>query len=73
LKAGGFHLDAVEQLEKAVQAAPADARPHLSLANIYAQQFRDNSAARRHYQKVLELNPRHPEAPKIRYWLAANP
>ena len=73
LKAGGFHLDALEQLEKAVQAAPGDARPHLSLANLYAQQFRDNSAARRHYQKVLELNPRHPEAPKIRYWLAANP
>jgi tetratricopeptide (TPR) repeat protein len=73
LKAGGFHLDAVEQLEKAAQSAPTDARPHLSLANLYAQQFRDNSAARRHYQKVLELNPRHPEAPKIRYWLAANP
>ena len=73
LKAGGFHLDAVEQLEKAAQGAPNDARPHLSLANLYAQQFRDNSAARRHYQKVLELNPRHPEAAKIRYWLAGNP
>ena len=73
LKAGGFHLDAVGQLEKAAQAAPGDARPHLSLANLYAQQLRDNSAARRHYQKVLELNPRHPEAAKIRYWLAGNP
>ena len=73
LKAGGFHLDALEQLEKAAQAAPTDARPHLSLANLYAQQLRDNSAARRHYQKVLELNPRHPEAAKIRYWLAGNP
>ena len=73
LKAAGFPLDAVERLEKAAQAAPKDARPHLSLANLYAQQFRENSAARRHYQKVLELNPHHPEAGKIRYWLAANP
>ena len=73
LKAAGFHLDAVQQLEKAAQAAPNDARPHLSLGNLYAQQFRENSAARRHYQKALELSPHHPEAGKIRYWLAANP
>jgi len=29
--------------------------------------------ARQHYLKVLEVEPRHPQAGAIRYWLAANP
>lgn len=28
---------------------------------------------RPHYRKVLELEPNHPQAVSIRYWLAAHP
>ena len=73
LKAGGYPLDAADQLQILLQQNPSDARAHLSLANLYAQQLRQPARAREHYLRVLELNPRHPDAATIRYWLAANP
>ncbi len=73
LRAGGFWLDASEQLQKLIAENPSDARAHLSLANLYSQQLGQPNLAREHYLRVLELSPRHPEASKIRYWLAANP
>ena len=71
LKAAGHWQDAVEQLQDLIAAHDSDARAHLSLANLYSQQLLQPGLARAHYQRVLELNPRHPEATKIRYWLAA--
>jgi tetratricopeptide (TPR) repeat protein len=73
LKSGGYWLDAVEELQRILSATPSSARSHLSLANLYSQQLRQPRQAREHYERVLELNPRHPESTKIRYWLAANP
>ena len=73
LKGAGFYPDAAEQLGRIVATVPDDARAHLALANLNAQQLRQNAIAREHYLKVLELNPRHPEAIRIRFWLAANP
>ncbi len=73
LKVGGYWEDASEQFQTLVSIDPADARAHLSLANLYAQQLQQPEQARGHYARVLELNPRHAEATKIRYWLAANP
>jgi tetratricopeptide (TPR) repeat protein len=73
LKAGGYWLDASDQLQKLVAANPSDARAHLSLGNLYSQQLDQPRLAREHYLRVLELNPGHPEAAKVRYWLAANP
>jgi tetratricopeptide (TPR) repeat protein len=73
LKAGGYPLDAAEQLQILVQRDPNDARAQLSLGNLYAQQLKQPRRARESYLRVLELNPRHPDAPAIRYWLAANP
>jgi tetratricopeptide (TPR) repeat protein len=73
LKAGGYHQDAKDQLQRIIATAPGDARAHLSAANLYAQQLRQPQLAREHYQRVLEINPRHPEASKIRFWLTANP
>ena len=73
LKAGGFLRDAADQLQKLLGTNPSDARAHLSLGNLYAQQLQQPELAREHYQRVLELNPRHPEAAKIRFWLTANP
>jgi Tfp pilus assembly protein PilF len=73
LKAGGYWQDAGEQFQKLLVENPSDARAQLSLANLYAQQLQQPALARDHYQRVLEINPKHPEAAKIRYWLAANP
>ena len=73
LKAGGYWQDASEQFQKLIVETPSDARAHLSLANLYAQQLQQVGLARDHYQRVLEINPQHAEAAKIRYWLAANP
>lgn len=73
LKAGGYWQDASEQFQKLIVENPSDARAHLSLANLYAQQLQQPNLARDHYQRVLEISPKHAEAAKIRYWLAANP
>jgi tetratricopeptide (TPR) repeat protein len=73
LKAGGYWLDAIDQLKKLLAANPTDARVHLSLGNLYSQQLDQPRLAREHYLRVLELSPAHAEAAKIRYWLAANP
>jgi tetratricopeptide (TPR) repeat protein len=73
LKEANYPLDAVQELEKLLTAHPEEARAHLSLANLYAQQLNQPSLARPHYLKVLAIDPRHPQATAIRYWLAANP
>ncbi len=73
LAGGNFVPDAAAQLEKLLVANPDDVRAHLTLGNIYAEQLRLNDKARVHYQRVLKLAPRHPQAQAIRYWLAANP
>lgn len=73
LRRGNFVPDAAAQLEKLLVANPDDVRAHLTLGNIYAEQLRLNDQARVHYQRVLKLAPRHPQAQAIRYWLAANP
>jgi Flp pilus assembly protein TadD len=73
LKQAGHATDAVLELEKIVRAKPEEARAHLALGNLYAQQLLNTDQARTHYQKFLELEPRSPQAPAIRYWLAANP
>lgn len=73
LKAGGYWEDAAEQLQALLADNPSEARAHLSLANLCAQQLQQTALARTHYQRLLELNPKHPEAAKIRYWLTANP
>lgn len=73
LKQGGYAHDAVNELEKILEGNPSDTRAHLSLANLYAQQLNERGKARSHYLKVLESEPRNPQAPAIRFWLAANP
>ena len=69
----GYPLDAAQELEKLLAAHPSEARAHLSLANLYAQQLDQPTLARPHYLKFLASAPRHPQATAVRYWLAANP
>jgi Flp pilus assembly protein TadD len=73
LKQANYMMDAVNELERILTAYPNETRAHLALGNIYAQQLRRPAIARAHYMKVLEVEPRHPQADAIRYWLAANP
>jgi tetratricopeptide (TPR) repeat protein len=73
LEAAGYVPDAVNELEKIVAANPNEVRAHLALGNLYAQQLRDPVRARRHYLKVLAVNPGNPQAGDIQYWLSSNP
>jgi tetratricopeptide (TPR) repeat protein len=73
LKASNYPNDAAIELEKLLAVHPDEARGHLTLGNLYAEQLHDLSRARQHYGRVLLLDPRNPQAQAIRYWLVANP
>jgi tetratricopeptide (TPR) repeat protein len=73
LKQANYLADAANEFEKALIQYPHEARAHLALGNLYAQQLRDPVKARQQYLKFLEIEPQHPQAGAIRYWLAANP
>jgi Flp pilus assembly protein TadD len=73
LKQGNYAHDAARELERILEAKPDEVRAHLTLGNLYAQQLDEPYKARLHYLKVIQLDPRNPQAPAIRYWLAANP
>jgi tetratricopeptide (TPR) repeat protein len=73
LRRSNYVLDAAAQLERLLAENPDDVRAHLTAGNLYAEQLRMKDRARAHYRKVLELNPRHPQAGAIRFWLVQNP
>ncbi len=73
LKQANYPVDAALQLETVLMDHPNDTGAHLTLGNLYAQQLHQPARAREHYLKVLETDPQNPQAPSIRYWLAANP
>lgn len=73
LQQAAYYEDAARELEKLLEQNPDETRAHLSLASLYAEKLGEPAVARPHYRKVLELEPQHPQAPAIRYWLAANP
>jgi len=73
LRAEGRHQEAADELEKLLALHPDEARGHLVLGNLYAEQLRDQARARKHYGRVLQLDPRNPQAQAIRYWLVSNP
>jgi tetratricopeptide (TPR) repeat protein len=73
-----YVMDAAQELEKLLTASPDEtpqhlAMAHLTLANLYAEQFHQPASARPHYAKVLELDPQNPQATVIRYWLRDHP
>jgi tetratricopeptide (TPR) repeat protein len=78
LKKSGYVIDAAQELEKLLAGSSNEpsnhlAAAHLVLANLYADQLRQNQSARPHYAKVLELDPQNPQGTAIRYWLRDNP
>ena len=72
LKQAGYPIDAAKDLEKLLKASPQETRAHLALANLYAQELGNKRDAREHYLRVLDLDPHHPQAGVIQYWLADN-
>lgn len=73
LQKSNFAADAAVELEKLVAARPDHTPSHLLLGNVYAQSLDNVDGARKHYARVLELDPRHPQATAIRYWLSEHP
>lgn len=73
LKSSGYAADAVNELEKILATNPDEVRVQLALGNLYAQQLHNPVQARKHYLKVLALDPHNPQASDIRYWLTQNP
>jgi tetratricopeptide (TPR) repeat protein len=73
LQKARFPVDAAQELETVVAQNPGDARNRLLLGNVYSQDLGEVAAARRQYQQVLGLEPRHPQATAIRYWLSQHP
>lgn len=73
LKQGGYLLDSASELERILAGHPEDTRARIALANLYAQQLGQTARAREHYRKVLDQEPRHPQADDIRHWLVQNP
>jgi len=73
LQSAQYLQDAALEMERVIAASPQDSRTHLALANLYAQQLHQPLLARQHYERVLALEPQHPQASAIRRWLAANP
>jgi tetratricopeptide (TPR) repeat protein len=73
LRQANYIPDAVAEFKKVIKTYPNEARAHLALGNLYSQHLNEPALARTHYLKVLQVEPRHPQAAAIRYWLAANP
>jgi tetratricopeptide (TPR) repeat protein len=72
LQKAGYALDAAHELETLLSNNPDEPRAHFALANLYAQQLDLPRKAREHYLRVLELEPQHPQATAIRFWLETN-
>ena len=68
----GYHRDAAIQLLTVVQQDTANVPAHLLLADICDGYLAERGLARKHYSRVLDLDPAHRESTAIGYWLAAN-
>jgi len=73
LQKAGYPADAAIEMEQLLSDNPGEARAHFALANLYSQQLGQPGKARAHYLRLLELDPQHPQATSVRYWLEANP
>ncbi|HZQ47711.1 MAG TPA: tetratricopeptide repeat protein [Verrucomicrobiae bacterium] len=79
LRKANYIQDAALELERLLASCPPEESPahlamaHLTVANLYAEQFHQVASARSHYAKVLELDPQNSQATAIRYWLRDNP
>ena len=67
-----YYVDAAREFQKLLEVYQDYAPAHLGLAVIYSEHLKVPEQAESHYRRLLELNPHHPEAAKIRQWLFNN-
>lgn len=65
----GYSIDSAAEFDTLLMSYPNDVRAHLALGNLYSQKLKDPARARKHYSRVLELEPNHPQAAPIKQWL----
>ena len=70
LKKGRHFHESASELQTIIDDRPDDVDAHFELAKLYANQLGNAESARRHYKRVLEINPNHPQAVSIRYRLS---
>jgi tetratricopeptide (TPR) repeat protein len=73
LERAGYLRDAAQEFERLLAGHPTETRAQFNLARLYADKLGEPQRAKVAYLRVLELEPQHPQATAIRYWLEANP
>ena len=69
---GNYYAEAASELETFLQFDPNSIQGHLEAGKLYAEKLRDIEKASIHYKRAIGLNPEHPEAVNMRYWLIRN-
>ncbi len=69
---GNYFAEAANELETFLQFDPNNIQAHLEVGKLYAEKLRDIEKAAIHYKRAIGLNPEHPEAVNMRYWLIRN-
>ena len=69
---GNYFAEAANELETFLQFDPNSIQGHLEVGKIYADKLRNIEKAAIHYKRAIGLNPEHPEAVNMRYWLIRN-
>ena len=69
---GNYFAEAANELETFLQFDPNNIQAHLEVGKLYAEKLRDIEKAAIHYKRAIGLDPEHPEAVNMRYWLIRN-
>lgn len=65
------HIEAASELQSLLRDYPEDVQAHFTLATLYKRKLGNARLAKKHYERVLALDPHFPKAVSIRYWLSA--
>lgn len=65
-----YLIDAAQEWETVLRENPDQVQAHFLMGRLLDLDFRRPDLAKRHYQKVIQLEPNHPQAENIRTWLA---
>lgn len=72
LKSAGYAPDAADQLLVVLEQAPRDTQVLLTLGNLYRSDLEDPAKASDCYNRLLQLDPQHPQAAAIHRWMLQN-
>ncbi len=69
---GNYYAAAAREFETFLQFDPDSVPGHFEAGKLYADKLNDVARAGIHYKRVIGLQPDHPQAVTIRYWLIRN-